>query len=169
MNRFLFFSLILLPVLGFSQEVKVDTKNASVSFTFVKDNTNGTIDDIEVSIQLNPSDLGKSVITGMANVMKLNTGNGARDKHLKSKDFFDAEKYSTMKFTSTEITGKGEKFTAKGSLTIKDVTKDVTFDIMMEGKNMVFETTIYSSDFGVSVKDDREKNKVIVKVIVPIS
>lgn len=159
----------MLPFLGLSQEVKVDTKSASVSFNFVKDNTTGTIDDITASIQLNPSDLGKSVIIGSANVAALNTGNNGRDKHLKSKDFFNAEKYPTMKFTSSEITGNGENFSAKGSLTIKDVTKEVIFSVTMEGKNMVFETTIYSSDFGVSVKKGREKNKVTVKVIVPIS
>jgi polyisoprenoid-binding protein YceI len=158
-----------MPFLGFSQEVNIDTKSASVSFTFVKDNTKGTIDDIAAAIELNPSDLGKSVISGTANVNALSTGNNARDKHLKSKDFFDAEKYPTMKFTSTEIIGKGENFSAKGSLTIKDVTKEVTFNVIMEGKNMVFETTIYSSDFGVSVKDGRDKNKVTVKVIVPVS
>jgi polyisoprenoid-binding protein YceI len=161
--------LLLLPLVGLSQEVDVDTKNASVSFNFVQDNTKGTIDEISASIQLNPMDLGKSIIKGTANVAALSTENKGRDKHLKSKDFFDVENYPTMKFTSSSIEKDGDNFIAKGSLTIKDVTKEVTFSLTMIDKDMIFETTIYASDFNVSVKKDREKNKVEVKVKVPIS
>ena len=161
--------LLLLPFFGLSQEVKIDTKKASVSFNFVADNTKGTISDISASIQLNPSDLAKSVVKGTANVESLSTGNKARDKHLKSDDFFDAENYPTMKFTSSSIEKDGEHYVAKGTLTIKGITKDVTFSMKMVDKIMVFETTIFASDFDVSVKKGREKNQVDVKVKVPLS
>ncbi len=161
--------LLLIPLVGFSQDLTIDTENAIVSFVFVNDNTEGTINDISASIHLNVSDLSKSVVSGTANVDSLSTGNKGRDKHLKSADFFDAEKYPTMKFTSSEIVKDGDNFIAKGTLTIKDVTQEVTFTLKMDDGSMVFETTIYASDFDVAVKKDREKNKVTIKVVVPIS
>lgn len=169
MKIILFIGLIFQSSLGFSQEVKLDTEKASVSFEFVSGKTKGTIDDISASIQFNSEDLTKSVITGSANVEALTTGNNGRDKHLKSDDYFDVEHFPTMKFTSTSISADGLNFTAKGTLTIKDVTKDVAFTVTIEGGSMIFEATIYSSDFGISIKKGREKNKVTVKVTVPIS
>ena len=169
MKNIIFIGLMLQSFLGFSQEVKLDTKKASVSFNFVSAKTKGTIDDISASVQFNSSDLAKSVITGTANVEALTTGNSGRDKHLKSDAYFDAENFPLMKFTSTEISADGLNFSAKGTLTIKDVTKEVIFSVKMDGTTMVFETTIYTSDFGISVKKGREKNKVTVKVTVPLS
>lgn len=160
---------LALPFFGVSQELNIDTKKASVSFIFTHDNTEGKLTNISAKITLNPQDLGKSVISGTADVNSLNTENKARDKHLKSSGFFDVETYPTMKFTSSEITRDGENYKAKGSLTIKGVKKEVSFTVKQNGSNMVFETTIYSSDFGITVKKNREKNKVEVKVTVPIS
>ncbi|NRA11154.1 MAG: YceI family protein [Crocinitomicaceae bacterium] len=169
MKNTIFTLMLLIPILGLSQGIKLDTDDASVSFVFEADKTKGTIAGITASIVLKPTDLGSSVIKGSALIGSLDTGNKGRDKHLKSKDFFDAEKYPTMSFTSSKIVKEGDDYKASGTLTIKDVTKDVSFTMKMEGKNMVFETTIYSSDFNIAAKKGREKNKVTVKVTVPIS
>ena len=59
-------------------------------------------------------------------VKSINTDNQQRDNDLRSKNFFDADKYPLMKFRSGEITRlQGNNFQISGSLTIKDVTKDV--------------------------------------------
>lgn len=58
------------------------------------------------------------------------TDNDARDKHLQSADFFDANKYPDMKFEMTEFTGDK----VKGSLTIKDITKPVELEYEFGGK-----------------------------------
>ncbi|MCO7127360.1 YceI family protein [Sporolactobacillus shoreicorticis] len=52
-----------------------------------------------------------------------------RDNHLKSADFFDAEKYPEIKFESTKITSEdGEDYTIEGNLTIKETTKSIRFE-----------------------------------------
>lgn len=67
-------------------------------------------------------------------VNSVNTGNDMRDKHLKSEEFFGAEKYSQMKFQSTSFTSDGgNKYKLAGNLTIKDVTKPVVFDVTYGG------------------------------------
>lgn len=63
----------------------------------------------------------------------ITTGQEQRDTHLRSGDFFDVEKYPEVTFTSTSITGSGDKFECTGDLTIKDVTKSVTVDLEFTG------------------------------------
>lgn len=169
MKKTIFTLMLLIPILGLSQEVKLNTKTASVSFVFEADNTKGTITGITVSIALNPMNLGSSVIKGSALVGAIDTGNKMRNKHLQSKEYFNAEKYPTMNFTSSSITKDGDDYKANGTLTIKGITKEVSFTLKMEGEDMVFKTTVYASDFNIEVKKGREKNKVSVKVTVPKS
>ena len=59
-----------------------------------------------------------------------------RDNHLKSADFFDAEKFPAMKFESTSIKKlKGNTYQLKGKLTIKNVTKPITVTVVYGGKS----------------------------------
>ena len=66
----------------------------------------------------------------LIDVASIETRDVQRDGHLKSADFFDVEKYPTMKFKSTKVTVAGsESGTVEGDLTIRDVTKPVVFDV----------------------------------------
>jgi polyisoprenoid-binding protein YceI len=66
-------------------------------------------------------------ITAEVDVNSVNTNNGQRDGHLKSDDFFNAEKFPTMTFKSISITKSGDKYAITGDLTIRDVTQLVEF------------------------------------------
>lgn len=68
-------------------------------------------------------------------VKSINTNVEDRDKHLRSADFFDVEKFPSMEFKSTKIlaTGKPNQYLLYGKLTIKDATKDVIFDVQYGG------------------------------------
>ena len=79
-------------------------------------------------------DYSDAKITFTVDVSSVNTDNENRDKHLKSPDFFDAEKYPQMKFESTAFKPMGgNKYKLEGNLTIKDVTKPVSFDVTYGG------------------------------------
>jgi polyisoprenoid-binding protein YceI len=59
----------------------------------------------------------------------VNTGNEKRDGHLKTADFFDAEKNPTISFKSTKVAAAGKnKYKVTGDFTMHGVTKSVTFD-----------------------------------------
>ncbi len=58
-------------------------------------------------------------------VDKLNTGVVKRDQHLKSADFFEAEKYPVMRFKSTQVVSEADGFRVTGRLTIKGVSHEV--------------------------------------------
>ena len=67
-------------------------------------------------------------------VNSINTNNTDRDNHLKSADFFDTDVFPTIDFKSTGIVKDGDDYKVTGDLTIKDVTKSVTFDVEYGGK-----------------------------------
>lgn len=159
--------LIVAPVFGFGQTIQVDTKGAKVEFEFLADKTKGTLSDIKAEVTINPGNLDDAKIKGRAPVSTLSTGNNMRDKHLKSKSFFHAEKYPNMTFTSTSIYKEDGEYKAKGTLTIKETAKLVTFDVKNTGSELKFTTTINAKDFDVSPKK-KEKSKVKVTVIIPM-
>ncbi len=69
----------------------------------------------------------------------INTNNEKRDGHLKSEDFFFAEKYPTLKFVSTKVTPTGEgKLSLEGNLTMRGVTKPVTLAVTYLGSGPSF-------------------------------
>ena len=68
-------------------------------------------------------------------INSIDTGNPDRDNHLKSADFFEAEKYPKMVFKSSEVEKIGDtEYKLKGDLTIKDVTKPIELDVEFGGK-----------------------------------
>ncbi len=66
-------------------------------------------------------------------VDSIDTNQEMRDTHLKSAEFFDAEKYPKITFKSTSFTKTGDDFNLEGHLTIKDVTKPVTLKVEFGG------------------------------------
>ena len=68
-------------------------------------------------------------------VYSIDTNNRDRDEHLKSPDFFNADLYPQIEFRSTSFRHiDGDKYKLAGALTIKDITKEVTFDVMFGGQ-----------------------------------
>ena len=63
----------------------------------------------------------------------IDTRNADRDGHLKSADFLDVENFPKLTFTSTSVSGSGEKFTVTGDLTIHGVTKSVPVEFELLG------------------------------------
>lgn len=80
------------------------------------------------------TDLTTASIHFEFDVASINTNSEDRDNHLKSADFFSVEEFSKITFTSTNIVKDGDDYKVSGELTIKDVTKPVTFDVEFGGK-----------------------------------
>ncbi len=75
-----------------------------------------------------------SQVTGWAEVASIDTGNAERDAHLRSAEFFAAERYPEIRFASTRIQHvEGGEYRVSGELTIKDVTREVEMTATVEG------------------------------------
>jgi polyisoprenoid-binding protein YceI len=75
----------------------------------------------------------ESTVTAKAEVASINTGEPNRDGHLRTGDFFEAEKFPYIEFVSTGVRVDGDDFKVDGDLTIKGTTKPVTFDFEFAG------------------------------------
>jgi polyisoprenoid-binding protein YceI len=76
------------------------------------------------------SDSTLSYVEASIPVVTVSTGDAGRDEHIKGADFFNAEAYPTLNFKSTNVIRKGEgKYDVTGDLTIRGVTKSVTFAV----------------------------------------
>lgn len=73
------------------------------------------------------ADFSDAEINFTAETGSISTGLEQRDNHLKSDDFFNADKFPTLSFTSTNITPSGNgEFELTGMMTIRDTTKEIT-------------------------------------------
>jgi polyisoprenoid-binding protein YceI len=80
------------------------------------------------------ADFSDAVVELTAKTASIDTRVEARNNHLKSADFFDAEKYPTLNFTSTSLKKSGKnKYKLSGNLTLHGVTKPVTMDFLYKG------------------------------------
>lgn len=88
----------------------------------------GTFDKFNAQVESSSDDFTDAKISFSAEIGSVNTNSEQRDGHLKSPDFFDAEKYPSMNFVSSSVAKKSDGgLLVKGNLTIKDVTKEVEF------------------------------------------
>ncbi len=124
----------------------------------------GNFNDFDAKISSSKDDFSDASFELTAKVASIDTRVEARDNHLKSADFFDAEKYPTLTFKSTELKNAGKnKYKVNGELTMHGVTRPVTLDLTYNGtidnpmnkkKTAGFEVTgvIKRSDFNIGSK-----------------
>ncbi|HZY82117.1 MAG TPA: YceI family protein [Cyclobacteriaceae bacterium] len=94
--------------------------------------TTGTFNEYEVNVTSPAEDFNGADVSFTAKTASINTGNTNRDKDLVGPNYFEAEKYPTIAFAG-KLTKDGGKYKLKGKLTMKDVTKDVEFDVTYRG------------------------------------
>jgi len=105
----------------------------SITHMMVSD-VEGTFKSFTATVTASKDDFSDAVVNLSADVASVSTDNDARDKHIKTPDFFDAEKYPKMTFKSTSFKKTGDKtYKVTGDLTLKGITKSVTLDATYRG------------------------------------
>ncbi|HYH92339.1 MAG TPA: YceI family protein [Candidatus Saccharimonadales bacterium] len=116
---------------------KLDTAHTQVHFSakhMMVTTVRGRFHDVQGTIELDETDPTRSRGEFTVAAASVDTNFGARDAHLKSPDFFDAEQYPTITFVSTAVeSAGGDRYRVIGDLTIRDVTKPATFDVELDG------------------------------------
>jgi len=98
-------------------------------------NVTGSFDTYDAVIETEGDDFSTARVNFTADTSSINTDNADRDVHLKSDDFFNAEKYPTLKFISTKIEKNGPDghYSLFGDFTSRDVTKPIKMDVDFGG------------------------------------
>ncbi|MBN1185731.1 MAG: YceI family protein [Bacteroidales bacterium] len=122
----------------FSQDKwTVDQAHSKIGFIvthLVIAEVEGSFNNYAGTITTSKDDFSDAVIDFSVDVNSINTDNEMRDNHLKGDDFFNAGKFPEMTFKSTSFKKvSGNIYSLEGDLTIRDVTKNVKFDVMYGG------------------------------------
>ena len=116
---------------------KLDKPHTKIGFTVTHmliTDVDGNFKEYSGSIVSQNDDFQNAKIEFEAEIASIFTDNNSRDKHLKSDDFFNAEKFPTLKFVSKSFTKiEGKNYKLVGDFTMKGVTKEVTFDVKYNG------------------------------------
>jgi polyisoprenoid-binding protein YceI len=150
-----------------------DVKGASGAYSFDRAHSfigfkvrhNGLIEvpgffrDFTGSVNYDANDVARSSVTFSAKTTSIDTGVTNRDNHLRTADFFDVEKFPEMTFKSTSVRKKGKNWLVTGDLTLRGVTKQITFPFQIVGwlenergtrMGISAETSINRREFGVN-------------------
>jgi polyisoprenoid-binding protein YceI len=140
----------------------------------------GTFDRFKGTVQFDEQNPTASKVSARIDAKSVNTREEKRDAHLRSPDFFDAEKYPELVFESTKVEKQGgEKYKVTGDLTIHGVTKQVVLEAEYlgggkdpwGGQRVGFQahTSIRRKDFGLNWNQALEAGGVLVGDEIEIS
>lgn len=158
-----------------AEEYTIDVSHSTLGFA-VKHlgvgTTRGAFDDYTGVIVYDSEDLSKFKADVTIQATSINTRNEGRDKHLRNDDFFGVETYPTITFTSDRLEKRGGGHVIVGDLTIKDVTKQLTIPVQVNGPVVspfgptVFaiagQTRINRQDFNVSWSKNLDAGGLVV-------
>jgi len=116
---------------------KIDAAHSEINFKvkhLMITNVTGSFNTFEGSMESNNEDFSDAKISFTADINSISTNNEQRDGHLKSDDFFGAEAFPKLTFTSTAFTPKSSgEYLLTGNLTIKGITKSVELNVELGG------------------------------------
>lgn len=157
----------------------IDPAHSLVEFSakhMVITTVKGRISDVRGSVTLDEADPANSKVEVELDAASIDTRTGDRDKHLRSADFLDVEKYPTISFRSSRVDGvpnrEGGSFRVTGDLTIHGVTREVTLNAVYDGRgrdpwggervSFSASTKIDRRDFGLTWNTALEAGGVLV-------
>jgi len=161
------FLLSLFTLTTFSQTWITDPNHSRLGFTITHlmiSHVTGNFKQFEIKAVTTKADYSDAKVEVTAQISSINTDVEQRDTHLKSADFFDAQKYPTLVFKSTSLKNvSGNEYLLTGNLTMHGITKSVVLNVTFEGKVtnpqnkkdiavFTIKGLIKRSDFGIGTK-----------------
>lgn len=158
------FALAALPLFAATETYTVDKAHSATEFKIhhLMSTVGGKFSDFSGTITADRSNPANSSVEFTIQAASVDTATPDRDKHLRSSDFFDVEKYPTITFKSTKITPTKAKDTYEvvGDLTMHGVTKRITLPVVVLGfmkdpwgndrAGFEVETTLNRKDYGIN-------------------
>ncbi len=150
----------------FADDYAIDKKGAHASIQFKISHLGyswlwGRFNDFDGSFSYDEKNKGASKISVTVNTKSVDSNHAERDKHLRSDDFLDVEKFPEAKFVSTSYIEAGDGTSKlKGKLTLHGITKDIEVDVTQIGsgkdpwggfrRGFEGQTRIALKDFGIT-------------------
>ena len=148
-------SITLVAQVSTGKPYPIDMNHSNVGFSVPIMNglskVKGKFTDFTVTLNVDEKDITKSTVNVVIKATSIDTGVENRDKHLRTADFFDVEKYPDITFQSSRIEKKGKQFIAHGPLTVHVVTKDIALPFTVTGTSESADKTKKSVGYSASI------------------
>jgi polyisoprenoid-binding protein YceI len=144
----------LAPV-KYSADANHSTVGFSIPILGGLSSVSGKFSDFTVAIDYDEADITKSSVVATIKATSIDTGVEARDKHLRTADFFDVEKYPEITFKSTSVVKKGKNFIANGTFTMHGVSKEISIPFTLTGTYVNPANNKSSLGFGANLQLNR--------------
>jgi polyisoprenoid-binding protein YceI len=153
------------PFFGAVTNYEADTAHSNVGFSIPiaggLSHVRGKFTDFTVAIVYDDKDVTKSSVSAVIKAVSIDTGIERRDAHLRTADFFDAEKQPEITFKSTRVEKAGKNFIAHGTFTMRGVAKEIALPFTINGVNrdektgkttlgLTARTKLNRKDFGIN-------------------
>jgi len=116
---------------------KIDPAHSEINFKvkhLVVSTVTGHFSKFDASIETNKEDFSDAKINFEADINSIDTKNEQRDAHLKSADFFEADKHPKMSFVSKSVKRISDhELQVIGNLSLRGITKEITLDVIYNG------------------------------------
>jgi polyisoprenoid-binding protein YceI len=145
---------------------------ASVSFKIKNAwlTVDGSLKGFKGDLEFSDDALNTSLLEASVQVATINTGNGKRDSHLRSADYFDADRYKTIEIKSKKLYKTSNGYAGIFNVTIKNITHEVEipFHYIVNGNNATFEGSfaINRLDYGVGGNSLIMGDNVTISIVV---
>jgi polyisoprenoid-binding protein YceI len=166
MNRKLFAAVFLTALAALplrADTYSIDPSHSEVTFQIrhIVSQVRGRFNEFSGTVEMDPKNLPSSSVEFQIKAASIDTNAPDRDKHLRSGDFFDVEKYPEITFKSKSIKPAGkDTYNVTGTLTMHGVSKEVTLPVTLLGQakdpqgntRAGFEavTTLNRKDYGIT-------------------
>lgn len=157
------------------EKFEIDASHSNIAFTvrhMAIAKVSGGFKKFSGTIIYDDKDITKSSVNVVIHTASIDTENENRDKHLRSDDFFNAEKDSLITFVSKRIEKRGEGYVAIGDFTLRGVTREIELPFTILGTvkdqrgdtrlGVEAKTTINRFDYGVKWDRQFEPGNLVV-------
>jgi polyisoprenoid-binding protein YceI len=151
----------------------LDPNHSTIGFSvshLVINNVHGKFNDFTGSVVVDGNTVKEA--KGTIQVKSIDTGIGKRDAHLRTPDFFDAEKYPTITFTSKKAEKQGDDTVLTGDFTMRGVTKEIALPVKLSGPitdpwggtriGLHAKTKVSRKEFGISYNATSKTGSAVV-------
>ena len=160
----------------FAETYDIDGSHSTIGFAvkhLMVSTVRGSFTDYKGQIEFDGANLDAFKADVTIQVKSINTSVEARDNHLRSPDFFDAEAFPAITFVGKKLEAQGDGYVLTGDLTIRDVTKEIAIPVSISGPvktpfgsdaiGLSGEITINRQDYGVKWSKALDSGGMVVE------
>jgi len=137
------------------RQYPIDTNHSTVGFSVPimggLSKVKGKFTDFNINLTNDERDITKSSVNVVIKAASVDTGIDGRDKHLRTADFFDVEKFPEITFQSSRIEKRGKQLIAHGTLTMHGVSKEIALPFTITGVDENADKTKKNTGYSASL------------------